>query len=136
MKSRRPSDALLFNGAPRTARLDPLWGSGNPLYLWAEDGLVCCEDGRTNGFRTLSWREAAERTHALSQMIINSSEDPRWRKERLGIQRFVVAMEEVIRKARDQGAPYDNGESIQSVVRKRLRKITPQKCHVIQGDVF
>jgi hypothetical protein len=132
----RPGNALLVRGTPETARLDPLWGQGNPMYLWAEQGLVCCEDGRTNGFRTISWVDAARRVHALSQMIINSSEDHRWRKERIATQRFVIAMENVIRKAREQGAPYDSGQSLQSVIRQRERKVVPQKCHVISGDVF
>ena len=123
-------------GTHETAKLFPLWGNGAPLYIWAENGLICVEDARTNGYKTMSWKDAALRTLGLSQMAINSSEDRRWSQERADLQRFVIAMQRVIQKARAQGAPDDNGESLESVVRERKQCVAPRRPHVIVGDIF
>ena len=91
------------------AHLYPVFGAGEATLFWAEGGMVAFEDRRPStpvdkrcGF--LDWDEAARRTLVLSQMVIRSSEDPRWSFERRRLQKYVMEMEEVIREAKAQEA--------------------------------
>lgn len=117
------------------AKQYPWWGKGEPLYFWAERGLVCWEDARTNGYGTLSIKEACERVLALSQMIINSSEDRRWQTERVETQRFITNMEHVIRMARDQGSP-DAPDAGADHRRRRAKSVSVARAvdRVVVGD--
>lgn len=137
MQSR--SQKIIFKGDNNVVKLFPMWGKGRELILWAERGLICWEDGRTEhgAYGTLEWQEAAERVLGLSEMVVKSSEDPSWQTERQHLQRFICNMEELIRVAREQGSPFDNGESLHDVVAARRRRIDPRQLdQVVAGDDF
>lgn len=75
--------------------------------FWAERGLVHCEDGRDNTYKTIPIIEALHRVNAISEMIGNSTskdEDP---QRRAVLQNFVDRFVDVIRQAREQGSPDD-----------------------------
>lgn len=134
------SRKILVHGDHNLAKLFPMWGEGEALYIWAERGLICWEDGRTDigEYSTMSWETAANRVLALSEMVVRSSEDRKWAKERVALQNFIIKMEEVIRQARDQGSPFDFGHTPRSIARKRKQTvIRPRKVdRVVKGDDF
>lgn len=128
------SKKILVPGA-NVVKLYPMWGSGEAIYFWAERGQVHWEDGRTNGYGTLSIKEACERVLAISEMAIESSDDRRWAKERYDIQAFVTGMENVIRQAQEQGDPHspDAGRELK---RRRAKPVSMSRAidNVIVGD--
>lgn len=94
---------LLFGQDFTVARL-------GALRLWADRGLVHCEDGTNNSYRSMSVRSALHRVAALSDMLGNPSrsrESELDRAKRGEIQEFIDRMCEVIRKAQEQGMPGD-----------------------------
>lgn len=102
----------------------PLFGKGAPVHFWAERGLVQWEDQRETVPQhkkrgRMDWRDAAERVLALSEMVMKSSEDSRWANERQRLQKFISEMEEVIRKAKEQGGPNDGGAVRRAHLRSR-----------------
>lgn len=123
----------LFTPTARIVKLNPMWGKGGPLYLWAERGMVHWEYAETNGYGTMSWQDAARRVQALSEMTLKSSEDRRWGKERVEMQRFIVRMESVIRQAKEQGSP-DDPDAVKEAKRRRKRtSIAPRAMDNIIG---
>lgn len=115
----------------------PLFGSGRPVHFWADKGLVRWEDERDNlppakkrGF--MYWQQAAKRVLALSEMVIKSSEDRRWDRERQILQKFIGEMEDVIRRAKEQGGPLD-GEMVRREHRRR-RPTTVMKPVIVDMD--
>jgi hypothetical protein len=114
-----------------------LFGKGYPIHFWADKGLVRWEDEREGlspakkrGF--MWWQEAAKRVLALSQMVINSSEDRRWDHERQILQQFISEMELVIAKAKEQGGPLD-GPGVHREY-KRRRPTTVVKPNIVNLD--
>lgn len=101
------SSKILIQDSADVVKQFPMFGKGEPLYLWAENGLVRWEYAETNGYGTMAWDDAAHRVLALSEMITRSGEDGDYADERIALQRFVAAMENVIRKAKDQGSPFN-----------------------------
>lgn len=113
------SSRILIAGDHNTVKMFPLWGKGEPLYLWAERGLVCWERAKTDKYGTMSYQDAAFRVLALSDMLKNTRTDPRWRQERESLQRFVCAMEKVIRQAKEQGSPFGSDYKVHRTIRKK-----------------
>ncbi len=132
----RPRSAKIINvRSPDIAKLFPLWGKGAPIYLWADNGLICWEDGRTNGYSTISVQTALERVKGISDMIPPSSEDRRWNYERQAMQTFVQHMELVIRKAQEQGTPDDPQSAATHAARRRAVVSVGRKFdNVVVGD--
>ena len=132
------SQKLIVEGDHNVVKMQPLWGKGPTLRLWAERGLICWEDERTDGgYGTMTVREACQRVLALSEMAVNSSEDPKWQHERRQIQDFVCRMENVIRQAREQGEPFDNKTTMMSEARRRRKMVEPRKLNrIVIGDDF
>lgn len=114
-------------------KLYPMWGKGDPLYLWAERGLVHWEYAETNGYGSMTWRDAVKRRQGISDMVHKSSEDRRWDKERRDTQRFVVAMEKVIRQAMEQGAPDDPDAGRDAKRRRKKMSVVPRGTDNIIG---
>jgi hypothetical protein len=115
----------------------PLFGKGYPIHFWADKGLVRWEDereglppSRKRGF--IYWQDAAKRVLALSEMVIKSSEDRRWARERQILQQFISEMEDVIRLAKEQGGPLD-GDSVRREY-KRRRPTTVVKPTIVELD--
>ena len=107
-------------------KLYPMWGKGEPLYLWAENGLVCWENAATNGYGTMKWADAAERVISLSEMTFKSGEERSWAKERRQMQTFVTEMEHVIRQAKDQGCPDAPDAGAERKRRGRAQSVVPR----------
>lgn len=127
----RKSSRILIEGDHDVVKQFPMFGKGEPLYLWAERGLVCWEFAKTNGYGTMTWQDAAERVLALSDMIINSSEDGGYADERIAMQRFICSMENVIRKAKEQGGPLDEGAAAAHAARRAKSVVVPRKVDAI-----
>lgn len=95
----------------------PLWSTkntGEPVYYWAENGMVCYEDFRPkcpvqDRYGAISWQEAARRVLALSEMVAKKTEGG-YTSERRMTQQFICDMEKVIREAKEQGDPFGNEE--------------------------
>jgi len=67
----------------------------------------------------------------VSEMILKSSEDHRWGKERRVCQQFICEMEEVCRQAREQGNPMENVDYLAERRRRRPKTvIVPQVVNV------
>ncbi len=83
------------------------------LRFWAERGLIHCEDGRTNGYESMSVRTFLHRARALSDMLGNSStremntEDQFDQANRLRHLRFMERCAMIATKAQEQGMPSD-----------------------------
>ena len=109
------------------ALLRPLWGKGASLRLWAEEGLVCWEDSSERAlFGSMTWQEAALRVIALSDMVAKPV-DGGYASERQQIQRFICEMENVIRKAKEQGGPEFAAELTEDYKRNRPKTfLVPQ----------
>ncbi len=130
----RPVIILGVNGGGSTlvARQFPMWGKGAPLYFWAEQGLVWCEDTRDDcpperRFCHMSARDALQRVQGVSEMILKSSEDRRWGEERRICQQFICEMEKVCRQAQEQGNPMENVDYYAEKRRRRPKTaIVPQ----------
>lgn len=131
----RSQKILTTTPTANVVKMLPMWGKGEPLYLWAERGLVHWEYAATNGFGTMTWQDAARRVQALSEMVIKSSEDRKWAKERYELQRIICDMESVIRQAKEQGSP-DNPDAVRDHVRRRSKSaVVPRNIdQVIAGD--
>lgn len=114
----------------------PMWGKGEPIYYWAERGLVNWERAETDTYGTLTVRDACQRVSALSDMVILSSEDPRWAHERRMLQKFIHEMESVIRQAKEQGEP-DNPDTRKDAERRRKKmSIGPRTIgKIVTGDL-
>ena len=110
-------------GMGECAVLQPLWGRGKCLRLWAKNGLVCWESA--GEFGTMRWQEAARRVVALSEMILKPV-DGGYASEREQIQAFICKMEPVIRKAKEQGGPDDLEAAAAQGRRRRRSAIVPQ----------
>lgn len=129
------SRTIVNVNSPDVAKLFPLWGKGVPIYLWAERGMICWEDARTNGYGTISVKDALERVQGISAMIPKASEDRRWNHERQAIQIFVQHMELVIRKAQEQGTPDDPQSGATHAARRRSVVSVGRKFdNVVVGD--
>jgi hypothetical protein len=96
---------FLVGGQYDVAKLFPMWGNNPPLRIWAEAGLVHWIDNSNGTYGAMTWRDAAERTIGLSEMITKSHEEGHYCDETRRLQRFVGEMEGVIRKAKEQGGP-------------------------------
>lgn len=123
------------NLASKVATQWPLFGKGRAVHYWADKGLVRWEDERddlppSKKRGLLLWQTAAKHVLALSEMVINSSEDRRWDHERYILQKFITEMEDVIRQAKEQGGPLDKGAAAEH---KRRRPVTVVKPTVIEG---
>jgi hypothetical protein len=99
--------------AAKVAKQLPMFGSGEPVYFWAENGLVHWEDGRQHlppeqRYGTMPWKEAAKRRYALRDIVPESEKDggSNWRYERRRMQKFLCDMTLVIEEARAQGCPF------------------------------
>jgi hypothetical protein len=111
-------------GGNDIASLRPLWGSGDPIRLWAEDGLVWWELKGQCG--SMTWQDAALRVVSLSEMVAKPTEGG-YTSERQQIQEFICSMEEVIRKAKDQGGPDDIHDKAEEYRRRRPKTmVVPQ----------
>lgn len=136
------SQRILVEGDHNVAKLFPMWGTGAPLYLWAENGRIHWEDARTNHYGTMSVRDACHRVVSLSELAFKSSEDPKWQHERRKIQQFVCDMENVIRQAKTQGEPFPNGATVTRVAERRRQRaeqamVRPRKLNrICAGDDF
>lgn len=107
-------------------KLYPMWGDGEPIYLWAENGLVCWENAATDGYGTMKWADCADRVLALSQMTFKSSEERSWQTERRKMQKFVADMEPIIRQAKDQGCPDAPDSGAERKRRGRKQSVVPR----------
>jgi len=120
------SNRLLIEGDHGVVKQFPLFGRGEPLYLWAENGLVCWEFAKTNGYGSMDWREAAKRVLALSQMVTNSTEEGHYSDEANRLKKFVCDMENVIRTAKEQGGPNDDGAAADRRRRRAKSVVVPR----------
>lgn len=110
---------MYIMGQHKVARL-------GPIRMWAENGLVHTEDERDNSFTSMSWQEALERANAISEYGMDrlrkghrstkGSDLWWWSLER--DTKFVEEVIDIIRQAREQGAPDDP-----SMVRARTRSL-------------
>jgi hypothetical protein len=75
--------------------------------FWAERGLIHCEDGRNNSYKTISVRDFLERIQALNEMLGKSTDQGALYDRRQYLQGFVGDAVEVVRRAREQGMPTD-----------------------------
>ena len=94
----------------------PYFGKGKNIDYWAEGGFVRYYDQRDETPEeqrrgAITWQQAAHRCLALSEMLVKSSEDARWAHDRERTQQFIVDMEEVIRRAKEQHATLTNQAS-------------------------
>lgn len=103
------------------------------LYFWPERGLIHCEDSRTNGYKSMSVRDAIERTRAVSEMCARSRSagkkyfmDPHTMEVH---QRFVEQMINICNIARSQGEPHDEAAA------RELRDRRP-KTYVLSDVVM
>lgn len=125
-KSRAPGSATVYaNTNEMVAKQYPLWGKGSVVRYWAERGLVHWEDSKDNSYGTMTWQDAAERTLGLSEMVHNSRQHGMYGDEIRAVQQFCSEMEPVIRKAKEQGGPLDDVQSIARENRRRSKKIVP-----------
>lgn len=92
------------------------------LYFWPERGLIHCEDSRTNGYKSMSVKEAMERTRAISDMCARSRAssrhvfmDPHTTTVH---QRFVQEMIRICEVARAQGEPHDDAAAKELAARR------------------
>ena len=127
------SERILVEGDHNVVKMFPLFGKGEPLYMWAERGLICWEYAKTNGYGTMYWRDAAERVLGLSEMLSrrDPNDDALYRDERERLQRFVCSMEDVIRKAKEQGSP-DDDVAARDLARRRAKTVmVPRKIDAV-----
>lgn len=121
-------ESLNFYFAGKTgeavAHLFPMWGEGRPLKVWAEHGLVKWEDTNTGEYRSMFWVDAAERTSALSDMVFNSHEQGYYCEETRRLQLFITKMENIIRRAKEQGSPEIKRRHVP------MTKMTPIECEL------
>lgn len=118
-------------GGRAYAKLYPFWGEGAPMYFWAETGLVLWENGRENcppdeRFGSMTWRDARLRVLDLSEMVFKSTEKGYYRDEANRIKKFICEMEDVIRTAKEQGGPFDDGAAEEYRRRRPKTFIKPQ----------
>ena len=113
------------------AILRPLWGKGDNLRLWAENGLVCWESSKEDCcYGSMHWRDAAVRVLGLSEMVARPTEGG-YASERQQIQRFICEMERVIRVAKEQGAPEFSVEATEEYRRSRPKTVcVPQEFNL------
>lgn len=98
--------AVPIEFCPVVARLYPLFASGEPVRFWAEYGTVQWEDPKTKSSGSLSVAAASARVSALKQWCSQAGEEGDYPSERAKLHRFFDEMEEVLRMARIQGAPF------------------------------
>lgn len=126
------------SGSQAVATQFPMWGKGQPIYFWADHGLVWWEDMRDDvrpdqRFGSMKAKDALLRVQGISEMIIKSSEDRRWGEEKRVIQQFICDMEGVCRQALDQGNPMDNVDF--AAERKRRRATTRMTPKLTMCDI-
>lgn len=131
--------SFTMTGNHKLAKLYPLWPSDQSeiLYVWPERGLVHTEYSKTNGYESMSIRDALERTRALSEMVgrSNSSQAHLFLDERLQLQRFIEESLRVIQVAKEQGDPFASG--VAETLRQRRKKsvcVNPRAMNIIEGD--
>ena len=105
----------------------PLWGKGREVRFWAERGLVCWEDSKDNSYGTMNHVEAGLRALALSEMVFKSHEQGYYCDETRRLQKFICEMENVIRKAIEQGSPLSEDAGREYVRRRPTSVIVPQE---------
>lgn len=113
------------------AKLYPFWGKGAPMHFWAEKGLVLWENGREDcppdeRFGSMTWHDAGFRVRSLNEMVFKSSEEDFHQDEANRIKRFSADMEDVIRAAKEQGSPFDEGAAEEYRRRRPKTFIKPQ----------
>lgn len=132
--SRAPANAkrILVKGENHSVavQFEMFEKKGNPVYYWADNGLVHWEDSKDNTYGSMYWQDAARRVLALSEMTIKSSEDGYYADERKKLQSFICDMEEVIRKAREQGGPLDDGVLADRQRARRKAVIVPREVTI------
>jgi hypothetical protein len=126
----KPSNRILIEGDHNVVKQFPLFGKGEPLYLWAERGLVHWESAKTNGYGSMPWQEAAFRVISLSEMATNSSEEGYYADEAYRLKKFVCEMENVIRQAKEQGGPLDEGAAAHHAARRAKSVVVPRTVNV------
>ena len=135
------SNKLLITGTGHNVTKQfPMFGKGDVLYWWAENGLIHWEDSRPRDKRpdgqygVLPWDEASRRILNLSQMIYNSGEEGHYADEKRKMQQFVCDMEKLIHQAREQGTP-DDPDAVKEAQRRRAKSVlSPAKISkVIAG---
>ena len=84
-----------------------------PLRLWAENGIVCMEDSRDNGYTQCNVRTTLERVQAINDMIGNTLHKgiARDTPEIKMMQKFVDDTVAICRKAQEQGEPTDKSST-------------------------
>ena len=100
------------------------------LKVWPERGLVHIEDMRTGGYRSISVHEMLWRLRALSEMVREARKDPNFAKkkaqEAIGeieeLQRAILNLESVCRKAQEQGMPSDPS-AVRDLIRRKACSI-------------
>ena len=100
------------------------------LKVWPERGLVHIEDMRTGGYQSIQVREMLYRLRALSEMVRETRKDPEFRKKKskevLGeieeLQRAILELEGVCRKAQEQGMPSDPS-AVRDLIRRKACSI-------------
>lgn len=129
------SQKILFAGDHNLGCIHPVFQRGQPIYVWAERGLICLEDAATNTYKTESWQTMAQRTLALSDMVKNTPGGIH-SDERVAIQRIICKMDGIIRQAKEQGSP-DNPDAAAEYARRRAkRSLVPAKIQqTVYGDV-
>lgn len=125
------SQRILLTGDHSVVKQFPLFGKGEPLYLWADNGLVCWEFAKTNGYGSMDWREAAKRIVSLSDMVGKSGEEGVYTDERVRMQEFICNMENVIRQAKEQGGPNDDGAAEDRRRRRAKSVVVPRNIDKI-----
>lgn len=120
------SNRIFVESDPRVVKQFPLFGKGEPLYLWAENGLVCWEFAKTNGYGSMDWRQAAIRVLSISQMVSNSTEEGYYADEAYRLKKFISDMEDVIRSAKEQGGPNDPGAAADRKRRRAKSVVVPR----------
>ena len=83
-----------------------------PLRWWAERGLIHCEDGDDNTYRSFSVREILFRLQAMSDNVKDAQRrvghDPMMDFHKIHeLQNYIEGMVELCRRAREQGTPDD-----------------------------
>jgi hypothetical protein len=110
-----------------------MYGRGEPVYFWAEGGLVHWEDGRETlpvekRYGVMSWIDAAKRRIGLVEMMPTSSENggKNWRHERAQLQKFMCDLERVIQMAKEQVPPDSQDAAAERRRRRPVSVIVPQ----------
>ena len=122
---------FFLSGDHNVALQYPLWGKGDPVRYWAENGLVKWEDAKDGSYGSMMWSDCAERALALHEMIFNSRDKGLMSDEIRDCQKFLEDITKVITQAKDQGGLEDWDDATKE--RKRRKPTSVMIPSVISG---